>query len=107
MRAQAIRGTTAVRGRQGTDAWLSSAGIFLLALALLVAGLLYLRQTSVIATGGYDVLQLEAERTRWEIKNRQLSYQVAELSSLTRVEKVARDQLKMAAPEEPVYLKAR
>jgi cell division protein FtsL len=104
---QAVRTSAPAGARRSADAWLASAGLFVLALALLVVGLLYLRQASAIATGGYDVLRLEAERTRWEIANRQLTFQVSELSSLARVETQARERLQMAAPKDVVFLKAR
>lgn len=107
MKAQAVRTSPATSARRGADAWLASAGLFALTLALLVAGLLYLRLASAIATGGYDVLRLEAERDRLEIANRQLEYQVFELSSLARVESQARERLKMTAPKNIVFLKAR
>lgn len=107
---QAVRASGASassHARQAADAWIASGGLFILAVALLVAGLLYLRQASAIATGGYDILQLEAERSRLEIANRQLSYQVAELSSLSRIEAEASGRLKLSQPKDPVFVKAR
>lgn len=106
MRTQALPPRTVVR-RRTTDAWVAPAGLLLLALAVLAAGLLYLRQASVVATGGYDLLRLEAERTHLEIRNRQLAYKVAELSSLVRVETEALETLGMRPPEQTVYLRAK
>lgn len=86
---------------------MASAALFVVAVALLGAGLVYLGQASAIATGGYDVLRLEAERGRLIVANRQLSYKLAELSALTRVEAEARERLEMTPPESLVFLKAR
>jgi len=99
--------TSPTRRRSGEDLWAAPAALVLLAVALLAVGFLYLRQTSIIATGGYDLARLEAEQSRWEIKNRQLSYQVSELSSMQRVDKEARERLEMTAPQDLVFLKAR
>ncbi len=106
MRTQTLPSRTAMRTRT-TDAWVAPAGLVLLALAVLVVGLLYLRQASAVATGGYDLLRLEAERTRWEVRNRQLAYRVAELSALARVDTEARETLGMQPPAQTVYLRAK
>ncbi|MDA8218140.1 MAG: hypothetical protein M0Z94_11045 [Dehalococcoidales bacterium] len=79
--------------------------LLILALALLVAGLLYLKMAAGVATGGYDALGLEAERDRWEIKNQQLSYQVMELSAMARVEQTARESLEMGPPTDFIYVR--
>jgi cell division protein FtsL len=84
-----------------------ASGLALLAAAVLVVGLLYLRLASSVATGGYDVLKLENERSRLQIANQQLTYRVTELSSLARVEREARETLEMAPAEEILYLRAR
>lgn len=96
-----------VARRTRGDEWLLPTGLSLLALALLAVGLLYLRMASAVATGGYDVLRLEGERQRWEVANKQLQYRVMELSSLARVEREASQTLKMAPPEETLYVRAR
>ena len=106
MRAQAVRPGLPARHR-AAGAWSAPTALVLLALALLAAGLLYVRQASAVGTGGYDVLRLEAERVRWEIKNQQLRYRAAELSSLARVDEIARDRLHMGPPGAVVYLEAR
>lgn len=107
MSAQAVRvqGPRSIRRARGDD-WLASATLALLAMLVLAVGFVYLRQASAVATGGYDVLRLEAERTRWEIANSQLRYNLADLSSQARVEREARDALKMVAPKQTLYLRA-
>ena len=107
MRAQAIPVRATVQRRPRGDEWFLAAGLAMLAVAVLAVGLLYLRLASSVATGGYDVLKLENERSRWQIANQQLSYKAAQLSSLVRVEQVARETLKMAPTKETLYLRAR
>ncbi len=80
------------------------AAALLAALALL--GLLYLTQTSGIATTGYDVQELEATRAQWQVRNDQLRLRIAEARSLGRVERDARLRLGMAAPERVVFVRA-
>ncbi|MHB1130793.1 MAG: hypothetical protein ACYC4L_00190 [Chloroflexota bacterium] len=105
MSAQAVRvqGTSVRRAR--SDDWLASLTLALLAVLVLAIGFLYLRQASAVATGGYDILRQEAERTRLEIANSQLSYKLVELSSMARLEREARDTLKMAPPKETLHLR--
>lgn len=106
MRVQVLPGAAQVGRRQRTDTLALPALLFLGIVALLAAGLLYLSQASSVATGGYDLLSLQAERDRWRVKNQQLTYAIAELSSLARAEEVARETLGMDTPEKTLYLKA-
>jgi hypothetical protein len=96
----------AARRKQAT-AWLAPSLLVALSLALLLAGLVYLSQASSVATGGYDLLRLQAERDRWRVRNEQLSYKIVELSSLARVEREARANLQLVQPEQLLYLRAR
>lgn len=107
MRAQAIRPALPLHHRRSGDTWFPPAALLVLAMVLLGAGLLYLSQASSVATGGYDLLRLEAERTRWEIANSQIRYRVAELSSISRVASEARERLEMGPPVEVLYLEVR
>ncbi len=88
------------------ESWLIGGLLVGLFLAILLAGLLYLRQASVIATGGYDIEQLQAQHERLVIENKQLTHRLNNLSSQTRVESVASKRLQMGPPEEPLFLRA-
>ncbi|MBI2939451.1 MAG: cell division protein FtsL [Chloroflexi bacterium] len=75
--------------------------------AMLLVGLvsmLYLTQASGIATTGYDIQSLEAEKARWQLQNDQLRLRLGEAQALARVERAAREQLKMAPPDRLIYV---
>ena len=75
------------------------------ALALLaLLSLVYLRQASAVASAGYDIRQLEEQKKLWQAKNEQLSFQIAQLRSLSRVERDAAARLGMGRPETVVYV---
>ena len=80
-----------------------AAAVWLAALTLLFAliSLLYLLQTSAIATSGYDIQRLQAEKADWELKNEQLQLELAKMQSLAWVEARA-GQLGMQRPEKTV-----
>jgi cell division protein FtsL len=65
--------------------------------------LIYLLQTSSIATAGYDVQRLQQEQKEWELRNEQLSLELAKMQSLTWVDERAK-QLGMQHPEHTVTL---
>lgn len=67
--------------------------------------LLYLSQASLVATQGYDIQSLESMRARWEAKNQQLRYRSAELRSVERIEKEARERLKMGPPSKVAFVR--
>jgi hypothetical protein len=73
-----------------------------LALGALVS-MLYVNQTSVVATTGYEVRGLETERDQWLIKNEQLRLKLSEMRSLDRVADEA-TKLGMGAPEKRVFV---
>lgn len=80
-------------------------GVAFAALALLaLLSLLYLRQASAVASAGYDIRQLEEQKKLWQAKNEQLSFQIAQLRSLSRVERDAAARLGMGRPETVVYV---
>jgi cell division protein FtsL len=84
---------------------LNNAATFLVvALAIATVGLLYLVQTSKVAGLGYTVTRLEQERVERSLENQQLSYQIAQLQALPRVEEMAREQLEMGPVEDDIYL---
>jgi cell division protein FtsL len=77
--------------------------------ALLLVGLLswlYVRQTADLASTGYDVAELQDEATQWQMRNDQLRLQVADLSSLDRVDQIASSRLGMGPPDRVVYVVA-
>jgi hypothetical protein len=73
-----------------------------LALGALVS-MLYVNQTSVVATTGYEVRGLETERDQWVIKNEQLRLKLSEMRSLDRVADEA-GKLGMGPPEKRVFV---
>lgn len=76
----------------------------LVALLISAVGLLYLMQTSRVATLGYEASRLQREREAQALANEQLSYDVARYESLPLVERVARDQLGMQPMTDYRYL---
>lgn len=73
---------------------------------LILAGalsLLYLNQTSDLASASYDVTALQNEKRLWEIRNEQLRLRIAELESLDRIDHEASTRLKMGPPRKIVY----
>jgi cell division protein FtsL len=69
-----------------------------------LAALLPLLQSSQATTTGYSIRQLERQRNDWEARIHELEAQVASLASLDRIEKDAHDRLNMQAPEDTVYI---
>lgn len=83
-----------------------AAAVWVAALTLLFAliSLMYLLQTSAIATSGYDIQQLQTEQKEWELKNEQLQLELAKMQSLAWVE--ARSaQLGMRKPDKTVTVR--
>jgi len=84
-------------------AWLPS-----ILLAGCLVALMYLLETSGVATAGYDIQRLQVERADWPLRNEQLRLELAKRQSLTWIDAEATTQLGMvhAAPTALVYLKA-
>jgi cell division protein FtsL len=76
----------------------------LVALLISAVGLLYLVQTSRVASLGYEASRLQREREAKGLANEQLSYDVARYESLPLVERVAEDQLGMQPMSDYRYL---
>ena len=76
----------------------------LVTLLISAVGLLYLMQTSRVATLGFEASRLQRERQAQSLANEQLSYGVARYESLPLVERVARDQLGMQPMRDYRYL---
>ena len=71
-----------------------------LTLLLATAALsLYLVQLSSVATAGYELQRLEAERDGWLARNEQLELEIAKRRSLPWVEAQAVERLGMVRPE--------
>lgn len=96
---------TAVAPRKRAQQRLSMPFLFALVLATSAfISLLYLTQTSGVATTGYDIETLESQREQWQIQNQQLRLKIAQLRSLDRVEAEAKRRLDMGPPARILYL---
>jgi hypothetical protein len=91
-----------ILGRIWATAWLPS-----ILLAACLVALMYLLQTSGIATTGYDIQRLQAERDDWQLRNEQLQLELAKRQSLTWIESEATGRLGMvhAEPTALAYVK--
>ena len=89
-------------GRLRARAWLPS-----VLLAACLVSLMYLLQTSGVATTGYDIQRLQVERDDWQLRNEQLRLELAKRRSLTWIEAEATGRLGMvrAEPTAVTYLK--
>ena len=87
-------------GRGGGVGWLPPVLLVVCSIALA-----YLLQTSGVATTGYDVQRLQAERSEWQLRNEQLRLELAKRRSLPWVEAEAVGRLQMQRPETVTYLK--
>jgi cell division protein FtsL len=83
-----------VLGRLKATAWLPT-----ILLAASLVALVYLLQTSGVATTGYDIQRLQVERADWQLRNEQLRLELAKRRSLTWVETEATGRLGMRRPE--------
>jgi hypothetical protein len=83
-----------VLGRLWARGWLPS-----ILIAALLVSLMYLVQTSGIATTGYDIQRLQAERDDWQLRNEQLQLELAKRQSLTWIESEATGRLGMVRAE--------
>ena len=91
-----------ILGRLWATAWLPS-----ILLAACLVALMYLLQTSGIATTGYDIQRLQTERDDWQLRNEQLQLELAKRHSLTWIESEATGRLGMvrAEPTALTYVK--
>ena len=83
-----------ILGRLRAAAWLPT-----LLLAASLVALVYLLQTSGVASTGYDIQRLQSERADWQLRNEQLRLELAKRRSLTWVEAEATGRLGMQRPE--------
>ena len=91
-----------VLGRLWATAWLPS-----VLLAGCLVALMYLLQTSGVASVGYDIQHLQVERDDWQLRNEQLRLELAKRRSLTWIESEAVGRMGMvrAEPTALAYLK--
>jgi hypothetical protein len=91
-----------VLGRLWATAWLPC-----ILLAACLVALVYLVQISGVATTGYDIQRLQAERDDWQLRNEQLQLELAKRQSLTWIESEATGRLGMvrAEPTALTYVK--
>jgi len=83
-----------VLGRLWAGAWWPT-----VLLAGCLVALMYLLQTSGVATTGYDIQRLQADRDDWQLRNEQLQLELAKRRSLTWIEAEATTRLGMVRPE--------
>jgi cell division protein FtsL len=69
-----------------------------------IAALLPLVQNSLATSTGGSISRLEQEREDWKARLNEQEIQVAQLGSLARIEREARERLKMVEPAEVNYL---
>ncbi len=86
-------------GRVRAELWLPT-----ILLAACAVALVYLAETSGIATTGYDIQRLQAERSEWELRNEQLSLELDKLHSLAWVESQATTRLGMQRPARVTHI---
>jgi cell division protein FtsL len=83
-----------------------SARVALVAAAGLVIGLalLQVQQFSAVTSTGYEIDELKREQLAMQAENHELEAEVAALSSLARVELVARLELGMGPPKQVLHI---
>lgn len=77
----------------------------LILLAFCAVALVYLVQTSGVATTGYDLQRLQVERSEWVLRNDQLRLELAKRRSLAWIESDATGRLGMVRPAETTFLR--
>lgn len=92
-------------GRRAGVKTLGMPAVFAVALvAIGLVSMLYLAQTSAVATAGYDIKRLEDQKTQSLNRNAQLRVRIAQLKSLERIDEEARARLKMGPPTRILYV---
>ncbi|MDP2950055.1 MAG: septum formation initiator family protein [Chloroflexota bacterium] len=72
--------------------------------AIAVAAVLPLLQSSQATTISDNVRQLERARNDWQARTHELEAEIATLGSLDHIEKEARERLGMVPPTDTIYL---
>lgn len=103
-----FRPISAARRRRERFPWyfdMSSAAVLVVSVALIsLVSLLYLIQTSQIATTGYELGRLDLQKEELLREQQQLQYQVSQFQNLGQIEAAARDRLGMGRPMTSTYL---
>jgi hypothetical protein len=86
-------------GRVHAALWLPT-----ILLAACAVALVYLAETSGIATTGYDIQRLQAQRSEWQLRNQQLSLELAKLHSLAWIDAEATTRLGMQRPSQVAHV---
>ena len=73
-------------------------------LAACAVALVYLLETSGVATAGYDIQRLQTEKREWELRNEQLRLESSKMHSLAWVESQAINRLGMQPADKPTFL---
>jgi hypothetical protein len=89
-------------GRLWANFWLPT-----VLLAGCLVAMVYLLQTSGVATAGYDIQSLQMQRDDWQLRNEQLQFELSKRRSLTWIEAEATGRLGMVRPQPTalVYLR--
>jgi hypothetical protein len=97
--AIAAPGAAIKTSSRGAALWFAGA-----ILVVNLAGLLLLVLVAGITTETYALERLEAERQRWLAGNFELESEAAQLQSLNRIEREAREKLRMVPATDYVYV---
>lgn len=81
-------------GRLWANFWLPT-----VLLAGCLVAMVYLLQTSGVATAGYDIQSLQVQRDDWQLRNEQLQFELSKRRSLTWIEAEATGRLGMVRPD--------
>lgn len=103
-----FRPISAARRRRERFPWyfdMSSATVLVVSVVLIsLVSLLYLIQTSQIATTGYELGRLDLQKEELLREQQQLQYSVSQYQNLGQIEATARDKLGMVRPMTSTYL---
>ena len=78
--------------------------LIIAALVIGAAALVPLVQSAIATSTNGNVHRLEQQRNDWQARSQELELEVATMAGLDRIEKRARDDLKMAEPKETRYI---
>jgi len=82
-----------------------AAWILLVGILVGIASLFYLAQTSVVASTGYGIQELQVQESNWEMRNEQLSLELDKARALSVIATQATGRLLMVPARNPIYLK--
>jgi len=81
--------------------WLPLVGVL-----LGLASLFYVAQTGDVAVTGYNIQEMQAEVSDWQMKNQQVSLELSRAKALARIETEAKGRMAMVPARDAVFLKA-